>query len=98
MATITAWSNAVRLSLVISLVSLIPLVALLAGYDTVHGSVPNPSRGFDLDPDHDNARGVWSGGSTMWVVDNADDQLIAYSMATGAPVGGQGHRPDQLQL
>ena len=84
MATITAWSNAVRLSLVISLVSFIPLVVLLAGYDTVHGSVPNPSRGFDLMEDHDNARGVWSGGSTMWVVDNADDQLIAYSMATGA--------------
>ena len=84
MATITAWSNAIRLSLVISFVSLIPLVVALANYDTVHGSVPNPSRGFDLMADHDNARGVWSGNSTMWVVDNDDDQLIAYSMSTGA--------------
>ncbi len=84
MATIKACLKLSRASLVISLVSLIGLVVLLVNHDTTYGSVPLPSRGFALNNDHDNPRGIWSNGSTMWVVDHGDDNLIAYSVATGA--------------
>ena len=36
-----------------------------------------------------NPRGLWSDGSTMWVVDRSDEKIYAYDMATKARVPGE---------
>ena len=38
------------------------------------------SSSFSLASDNDYAHGVWSDGTTMWVVDDDDDKLFAYNM------------------
>ena len=43
----------------------------------------NPAKGFLLDAN--NARtGLWSDGTTMWVLDSADDKIYAYGLASRA--------------
>ena len=37
-----------------------------------------------LHPDNDHPAGIWSDGTTMWVVDHDDDKLYAYDLTTGA--------------
>ena len=39
---------------------------------------------FDLVSANDEPYGIWSNGTTMWVLDNRDDKLYAYTLATGA--------------
>ena len=63
--------------------------------DTTPGSIPpavltnpssylhDPSRDITLDGDNTAARGVWSDGTTIWVVDTDDDKLYAYTLADG---------------
>ena len=63
--------------------------------DTTPGSIPpavltNPSsyqhdssRDITLDGGNTAARGVWSDGTTIWVVDADDDKLYAYTLADG---------------
>ena len=36
------------------------------------------------DAGNDNPQGIWSNGTTMWVADDDDDKLYAYTLATGA--------------
>ena len=38
---------------------------------------------------NDNPRGLWSDGSTMWVVDRSDEKIYAYDMATKARVSSK---------
>ena len=38
---------------------------------------------FDLHADHDNPLGAWSNGTTVWIVDRADDRLYAYEVSGG---------------
>ena len=85
MARIKRLGASARFTLSLSVATLIAIIlTLITTADTTFGSVSKPSRGFDLVESHDNARGAWSNSSTMWVVDNDDDELIAYSVATGA--------------
>ena len=42
------------------------------------------NREFDLHSDHSTAQGIWSNGSTVWVVDIDDRKLYAYALADGA--------------
>ena len=44
------------------------------------------AKGFDLHADNENPGGVWSDGTTAWVVDNGTDKdkLYAYTLAGGA--------------
>ncbi|MDE0471711.1 MAG: cadherin repeat domain-containing protein, partial [Ekhidna sp.] len=42
------------------------------------------SKEFDLHKDNSSPWGLWSDGTTMWVVDYSDDKLYAYTLATGA--------------
>ena len=44
----------------------------------------NVSRDFDLNSSNDDASGIWSDGTTVWVADNNDRKLYAYTLATGA--------------
>ena len=47
-----------------------------------------PDPGKDIASLHDagngHVRGMWSDGTTMWVVDTGDEKLYAYDLATGA--------------
>ena len=36
-----------------------------------------------LADDNGNAKGIWSDGTTMWVVDSVDNKVYAYTLATG---------------
>lgn len=85
MACIKRLGASARFTRSLSVATLIAIIlTLITTADTTFGSVSKPSRGFDLAESHDDARGAWSNSSTMWVVDNDDDVLIAYSVATGA--------------
>ena len=73
-----------RITIAITITSLIIVIFLLAGHGTAYGSVPKPDRGFDLAAGHDKPEGAWSNNTTIWVVSEDDDRLYAYSLATGA--------------
>ena len=46
---------------------------------------PEPVRNFGtLDFQNGSPRGIWSDGTTMWVADNEDDRIYAYTVATKA--------------
>ena len=61
------------------------MVLFLANHDTVSGSVMKPQSDIDLSGQFDSGtpEGVWSDGSTMWVVDNDSRRLVAYNRSTG---------------
>ena len=42
------------------------------------------SKDFTLDSDNGSPRGIWSNGTTMWVVDNTDDKAYAYNLTSKA--------------
>ena len=44
----------------------------------------NTNREFDLATANGDAWGIWSNDTTMWVLDNQDEKLYAYTLATGA--------------
>ena len=44
---------------------------------------------FNLASANSDPRGVWSDGTTMWVVDTDDDKLYAYTLSTGARDAGK---------
>ena len=50
---------------------------------------------FDLHPDNDNPRGIWSNGVTMFVVDETDAKIYTYRVgvvkASGVPAPGMAH-------
>ena len=82
--------NPSRIAIGVSVVSLIFLVPMLAiSYETAGGSSRRASPGINLATAIGDAgvAGVWSDGSTIWVVDDGDRALVAYDLATGA------HRP-----
>ena len=41
------------------------------------------SREFDLDSGNADGRGIWSNGTTVWVADQDDDKLYAYTLSNG---------------
>ncbi len=43
-----------------------------------------PSRDISLHTNNENPQGVWSNGTTIWVADDDDDKLYAYTLATSA--------------
>ncbi len=72
--------------LAIPLTILIAIIALFLGnHDIVSGSVLRPESGIDLSGQIGSGtpEGVWSNGSTIWVVDNDNDRLVAYHRFTG---------------
>ena len=40
---------------------------------------------FTLSADNGSARGIWSDGTTMWVADDIDGKLYAYTLSAGTP-------------
>ena len=66
------------------------LLVAVASHDTAQAGSSAYSRGFDLHSDHHTPEGVWSDGSTMWVLsDNGSaSKLLAYGLATGARLSG----------
>ena len=43
-----------------------------------------PDKDIDLVTENDTPTGLWSDGTTLWVVDNFDEKIYAYMLATGA--------------
>ena len=50
---------------------------------TLTTSARDTTKEFSLDADNADPRGIWSNGTTIWVVDDVDDKLYAYTLATG---------------
>ena len=78
--------NHSKTKIVISLITLIAVVVLAAViHETVSASVMQPQSGIDLSGQMNSGRpeGVWSDGSTMWVVDNNSRRIVAYNRSTG---------------
>ena len=73
--------------LVISLVTLIAIALIsMIPSDTVDASHNIPGIGIDISGPLDTdstPEGVWSDGSTIWVVDNANGKLVAYDLSSG---------------
>ena len=73
--------------LAISIVTLIAIALLImTPFDTVDASFNIPRIGIDISGPlgaSGNPEGVWSDGSTIWVVDNANGKLVAYSLSSG---------------
>ena len=42
------------------------------------------SKGFDLVMENDDPLGLWSNGSTLWVLDRADRRVYAYNLSNGS--------------
>ena len=74
--------------LAITLATLIAIALLsMIPSDTVDASHNIPGIGIDISGPLDTdstPEGVWSDGSTIWVVDNANGKLVAYSLSDGA--------------
>ena len=51
--------------------------------------VRDTMKGFDLPTANDNAQGIWSDGTTLWVADGGANQLFAYTLMGGAPDAGK---------
>ena len=71
----------------IFLVFVVVLVpTLVINQETARHSARRVSPGINLGPAFDSAEaaGVWSDGSTLWVVDDTHRELIPYDLATGA--------------
>ena len=45
--------------------------------------------------DNDSAKGIWSDGTTVWVADDEDDKLYAYSLSDGTRQDGTGSTTDK---
>ncbi len=62
------------------------LLLVIGSHDTVQAGSSAPYRGFDLHSDHNTPEGVWSDGSTMWVLSDSggSSKLMAYGLATGS--------------
>lgn len=79
-------------TIAISLTTLIAVVALaILIHETVSASVMQPQSDIDLSGQFGSGtpEGVWSDGSTMWVVDNDSRRLVAYNRATGDYLAGK---------
>ena len=50
--------------------------------ETTGGTTTYP-KDVTLHSDNEDASGIWSNGTTMWVVDNVDNKVYAYTLATG---------------
>ena len=76
-----------RLLLAISAVAAI-LVFLII-HETANATVPEPDRDVTLASHHDSPRGMWSDGTTLWVVENNSNSagqslLMSYNLADGS--------------
>ena len=75
-----------KITISISLITLIAITLLIVGsHDKVSASVMQPDRDIDLSSEFGSGtpEGVWSDGSTIWVVDNDNRRLVAYNRSTG---------------
>ena len=75
-----------KIKFAIPLSALIAIILLFLGsHDTVNGSVMKPQSDIDLSAQFSSGtpEGVWSDGSTIWVVDNDNRRLVAYNRSTG---------------
>ena len=52
-------------------------------YDSNNHGGRVSSREFDLDSSNADGRGIWSNGTTVWVADQDDDKLYAYTLSNG---------------
>ncbi len=69
----------------LQLVTIVLLAALLfvaTMYDKAEAAVMVPSKSIDLAEGHNVPEGIWSDGSTMWIVEGREDKILAYSMST----------------
>ena len=60
----------------------------LAGGTRQDGTNGTTNREFDFHSDNSLPYGIWSDGTTMWVVDGSDDKVYAYALAGGTRQDG----------
>jgi len=75
-----------KITFAVPLTTLIAIILLFLGsHDTVSASAMAPHSEIDLSAQFGSGtpEGVWSDGSTIWVVDNESRRLVAYNRSTG---------------
>ena len=70
-----------RLSVFIA--AMIAIISFVLTQETSNAAVQNPDRDIELFNLYDDWRGVWSDGSTLWVVTNGHDVIMAYNLTDG---------------
>ena len=85
MNAIAKYSQQFRLPLIIGVMTVI--LILILSSETASATVVVVSRSFDLDQDHNGASGIWSDGTTLWVVEHEDSiaekKALPYNLTTG---------------
>ncbi len=79
MRQITSTIQSVPLVTIVLLTALLFVVTM---HDKAEAAVMVPARTIDLAEGHNVPEGLWSDGSTMWIVEGRDDKILAYSMST----------------
>ena len=80
-----SYQNLHLLSIIIGVMTAILIFAI--AQDTANATVPIPSRTFGLDSGHNAPMGIWSDGTTLWVVENdqpnSEKEILTYYLASG---------------
>ena len=53
------------------------------------GGARDSNKEFDLHTDNSSPAGMWSDGTTIWIVDNADNKIYAYTLSDGMRDSGK---------
>ena len=86
MSTIPNRFTTLGLAIIFAACVILTLLALPGPEHVTLAQAPgtrDPSKDFDtiVAAGNDNAEGIWSDGTTMWVVDSIDDKIYAYRMS-----------------
>ena len=68
----------------IVLSALLVILFVQIGHHPAEATISVNDRGIEMDADHDVVEGVWSDGTTMWILADSEDTLVAYDLASRA--------------
>ena len=69
--------------------ALLGILFVPLGLQNVDATIEVANQGIELDADHDTVEGVWSDGTTMWILADSEDKLVAYDLASRAHQSGK---------
>ena len=69
--------------------ALVGILFVSLGRHSVEATIPVPNQGIELDANHNTVEGVWSDGTTMWVLADSEDKLVAYDLVSHAYQSGK---------
>ena len=83
-------ANAIRsFRFLIVMSALLGVLFVPLGHHNVGATIKVANQGIELDTDHNTLKGVWSDGTTMWILAASEDKLVAYDLASRAHQSGK---------